>query len=440
VIGDEAIEICQALLRLDTVNPPGNERPAADYLDGKLREVGYEPVILESAPSRANLVCRRPGTGKLPPLLLTAHLDVVEVEPARWTHPPFAGTIADGCLWGRGAIDMKNMAAMCVAILRGLARDGTVLDRDVIFAGVADEEAGCELGSKWLVDHHRALVESEYAIGESGGFTLHLGTGTFYPIQVAEKGFVWLRATVRGEAGHGSTPRDDSAIVRLGELLARLKPGVLPPHSTSYMRTFFAEVAARQPAFARPLLKVLTHPALMPRIAGLLPPSLGRSIQALLGNTASPTVVRGGNKVNVIPGEASVLIDGRTLPGQTTESFLAELRAVVGADVELEVMADSPPIVTEPIESPLYRTMERAILQREPDATVLPFLIPGFTDAKHFTRTGAKWYGFSPVKLDKGIRFAEMFHGHDERIPLDGLRWGTSLLDQVVREHATVPG
>ncbi len=440
MIGDEAIEICRALLRIDTTNPPGNERPAADYLDRKLREVGYQPTILESAPTRANLVCRRPGTGRAAPLLLTAHLDVVEAEPEKWRHPPFAGEEAEGCLWGRGAIDMKNMAAMCVAVLRALARDRIMLDRDLIFAAVADEEAGCELGSKWLVDNHPELVTAEYALGESGAFSLHLGTATFYPIQVAEKGFVWLRATVRGEPGHGSTPRPDSAIVRLGEMLARLGHTALPAHSTTQMRDFLARVSAQQPAMIRPLLTTLTHPAVLPRLLGLMPASIARGMQALVSNTATPTVVRGGNKTNVIPGEAHVLIDGRTLPGQTTEAFLAELRAVVGADVELEVLSEAPPIVTEPVDSPLYRTLERAILRREPDATVVPFLIPGFTDAKHFTRTGARWYGFSPVKLerDSGLRFADMFHGNDERVPLAGLRWGAELLHEVVLEHGRV--
>jgi acetylornithine deacetylase/succinyl-diaminopimelate desuccinylase-like protein len=440
MLGDDAVEMCQALLRMDTTNPPGNERPAADYLDRKLREVGYEPVILESAPTRANLVCRRAGTGKAAPLLLTAHLDVVEADASRWRHPPFSGAEAEGCLWGRGAIDMKNMATMCAAVLRKLARDGVALDRDVVFAAVADEEAGCEHGSKWLVDNHVELVRAEYAIGESGGFSLHLGTTTFYPIQVAEKGLVWLRARVRGEPGHGSMPRDDSAVLRLGELLGRLRSTALPAHPTEPLREFLAQVAARQPAMARPLLKVLSHRAVLPRILRMAPPAIARSLQALLSNTASPTVVRAGGKINVIPGEAEVLIDGRTLPGQSTEDFIRELRAVVGDDVELEVLQEAPPIVTQPVDSPLYRTMEQAILRREPDAAVVPYMIPGFTDAKHFTRMGARWYGFSPVKLEKdsGLRFADMFHGHDERVPVAGLRWGAELLYDVVVEHCTV--
>ncbi|HYU15579.1 MAG TPA: M20/M25/M40 family metallo-hydrolase, partial [Candidatus Acidoferrum sp.] len=181
-LAQEAQDICQALLRIDTTNPPGNERPAADYLAAALREAGYEPVLLESAPGRANLVCRRRGSGREPPLLLTAHLDVVEAIGSEWRHPPFAGAIAEECLWGRGAIDMKNMAAMCTAVFRQLARERAALSRDLIFAAVADEEAGCDLGSRWLVENHADLVAAEYAIGESGGYSLHVGTTTFYPV------------------------------------------------------------------------------------------------------------------------------------------------------------------------------------------------------------------------------------------------------------------
>jgi acetylornithine deacetylase/succinyl-diaminopimelate desuccinylase-like protein len=431
--------MCQQLLRMDTTNPPGNERPAAEYLAGKLREVGYHVDVLEAAPTRANLVARYRGTGAAAPLLLSAHLDVVDADPEQWQHPPFAGVIADDCLWGRGAIDMKNMAAMSVAIMRKLAVDKPALARDVIFAGVADEEAGCDHGSAFLVDHHRELVEAEYAIGESGGFSLHLGSATFYPVQVAEKGLCWVRARFTGEPGHGSMPRSDSAVIRMSEALARLGAARFPTHATHHVREFFAAVAARQPRAARPLLRLLTQPELLARVLRFVPDrGTARSMNALLSNTASPTVVRAGQKTNVIPGIAEVEIDGRTLPGQTTDDFLRELRAILGPDVELEVMREAPPTVTEPVSSPLYDVIARQIVAREPDAVVVPYMIPGFTDAKQFTRMGARWYGFTPVKIEKksGIVFSEMFHGHNERIPIAGLHWGTELLHAVVREFA----
>jgi len=430
----EAQDICQALLRMDTTNPPGNERPAAEYLAGLLREVGYEPVVLESAPGRANMVCRRPGTGAARPLLLTAHLDVVEAAPERWTHPPFSGAIADGCLWGRGAIDMKHMAAMCTAILRQLARDHRSLSRDVIFAAVADEEDGCDLGSRWLVDHHPELVEAEYALGEVGGYSMHLGKTTFYPVQVAEKGICWVRARVRGEPGHGSMPREDNAVAVLSERVGRLRQQPFAARENPVVRDFLAQVAARQGRLVRPLVRLLTQGRLLPAVVRRLPSgAVPRGLPALLSNTASPTVLRAGNKINVIPDAAEVLIDGRTLPGHH-DDFLRELGEVLGPEVELEVVRQAPPVVTEPVASPLYDVIQREIARREPDAVVVPYMIPGFTDAKHFTRTGARWYGFSPIKIerDSGIRFAEMFHGDDERIPIAGLHWGTEVLHDVV--------
>ena len=439
----DAQEMCQTLLRIDTTNPPGNERPAAEYLAGKLREVGYDVTMLESAPTRANVVVRYRGTGKAAPLLLSAHLDVVEADASKWQQPPFSGVIADGCLWGRGAIDMKNMAAMSVAIMRKLAVDKPVLARDVIFAAVADEEAGCDHGSRFLVEKYPHLVKAEYAIGESGGFSLHLAGTTYYPVQVAEKGLCWVRARFTGEPGHGSMPRRDSAVVKMSEALATLGKTPLPVHATRYVQEFLAAVAARQPKAAQPLLRLLTRPQLLSRVLRLVP-DLGtsRSLGALLSNTASPTVVRAGNKTNVIPGVAEVEIDGRTLPGQTDEDFLRELRHVLGPEVELEIMRSAPPTVTEPVASPLYDVIAKQVIAREPDSVVVPYMIPGFTDAKYFTQLGCKWYGFSPVKIEKesGIKFADMFHGHNERVPVAGLHWGTEVLSAVVHEFAAAAG
>ena len=436
LVGD-AKRLCQQLLQIDTTNPPGNERPAAELIAGALREVGLQPELLDSAPMRTNLVVRHRGTGKRPPLLLTAHLDVVEADPTKWEQPPFSGKEHDGCLWGRGAIDMKNMAAMCTAIMRRLAQTGAKLDRDVIFAAVADEEAGCDLGSRFLVEQHRAKVEAEYAIGESGGFSLHLGDTTFYPIQVAEKGFCWVKARITGEPGHGSMPRRDSVVTKLGEALATLGTAAMPLHQTRYVTEFLDALRARQPALIQPLVKLIARPQLLARVARLMPGvSVARSFSALLSNTAAATVVRAGNKTNVIPGLAEFEIDGRTLPGQSDADLLRELREVLGPDVELEIMKSAPPIVTEPIESPVFDIIKRQIEQREPDASVIPYMIPGFTDAKYFTQMGARWYGFSPVKIEKGsgIKFADMFHGHNERVPVAGLAWGVEVLDAGVRE------
>jgi acetylornithine deacetylase/succinyl-diaminopimelate desuccinylase-like protein len=441
-LADDARRLCQALLRMNTTNPPGHERICAEYLAQDLAEVGYEPELLEAQPGRTNLVVRHRGTGALPPLLLTAHRDGVEADASKWRPPPVSGEEHEGCLWGRGAIDMKNMAAMCTAIMRRLAATRTVLARDIIFAAVADEEAGCDLGSRFLVEQHRSLVEAEYAIGESGGFSLHLGDTTFSPIQVAEKGFCWVRARITGTPGHGSLPRPDSAVTRLGEALTALGRARLPVHPTRPVAEFLDGLRARQPALIQPLLRLISRPELLSRITRLVPnAAASRQFTALLSNTASATVVRAGAKTNVIPGVAEFEIDGRILPGQTNDDLLRELRAVLGPDVELEIITSAPPVVTEPVASPLFDSIQRQILQREPDAVVIPYLIPGFTDAKYFSQTGARWYGFSPVKIEResGIRFADMFHGHDERIPIAGLAWGVEVLDAVVREISAPP-
>ncbi len=439
-LADDAIRLCRELLRLDTTNPPGNERLCADVLVRELVAVGYRPQQLEMAPNRTNVVVRHRGTGERPPLLLTAHLDVVEADASTWRRPPFSGDEFEGCLWGRGAIDMKNMAAMCTAIMRRLATSGQRTRRDVIFAAVADEEVGCKHGSRFLVEQHRELVEAEYAIGESGGFSLHLGDTTFYPVQVAEKGSAWIRARLVGEAGHGSMPRADSVVTKLGEALVRIGTHALPVHPTTHVNAFLDAVRARQPALIQPLVKLVARPHLLARIARLVPTAgLARGFSALLSNTASATIVRAGNKINVIPGVAEFDIDARTLPGQTVEDLLRELRDVLGNDVQLEVLESAPPVVTEPVQSPVYDAIVHAVAVHEPDAVVVPYMLPGFTDAKYFTKMGARWYGFSPVKLERasGLRFADMFHGRDERIPIAGLAWGTDVLDAVVREVAT---
>jgi acetylornithine deacetylase/succinyl-diaminopimelate desuccinylase-like protein len=436
-LAEHAQALCRELLRIDTTNPPGNERPAAELVAGALTQAGLEPILLEALPERTNVVVRYRGTGGKAPLLLTAHLDVVEADASKWRRPPFSGDEFEGCYWGRGAIDMKNMAAMCTAIMCRLASTSARLSRDVIFAAVADEEAGCDLGSRFLVEQHRDLVTAELAIGESGGFSLHLGDTTFYPVQVAEKGFCWIRATLRGEPGHGSMPRHDSVVTRLGEALGRIGSAQLPVHETSQVTAFLDAVRLQQPALIQPLVKLIARPQLLARVARLVPgASIARSFAALVSNTAAATVVRAGAKTNVIPGVATFELDGRTLPGQQDEDLLRELRAVLGDDVELEVMKSAPPVVTEPIESPVWDAICRHVTAREPDAVIVPYMIPGFTDAKYFTRTGARWYGFSPVKIEKGsgIRFADMFHGTDERIPIAGLAWGVEVLDAVVRD------
>jgi acetylornithine deacetylase/succinyl-diaminopimelate desuccinylase-like protein len=433
-LGELAVRHLQALLRIDTTNPPGNETPAAEYLAALLREHGLEPTLLGPSPERQSVTARLRGTGEKPPLLLHAHLDVVPVERERWSREPFAGEIHDGYLWGRGAIDMKHMAVMSTLVLGRLAREGRKLSRDVIFAGVADEEAGCDQGSKWLVDHHPDRFRAEYAVGEAGGFTVHMNGRALYPVQVAEKGVVWMKLKAKGSPGHGSMPRDDNAVVRLSEAVARLGRTRLPHHLSPPAERYLDAVSAAQPFPQSLMVRLLKIPALARRILRVVPPSVASPLRAVLANTATPTVLRAGYKTNVIPGEAEAEVDGRSLPGQSTADLVAEVQAVVGHDIEVLVMREAPPIET-PAPSPLFDAIVATIAEHHPGAIVVPTLVPGFTDAKNWSRLGARCYGFFPIRFPEDAPpFTELFHGHDERIPVDGLKWGVKVLyDFVVR-------
>jgi len=440
--GDTCVTLLQDLIRQPTVNrgtggeDDGHEHLCASMLADFVRARGLEPKTMAKVKNRDNMVVRVRGNGKKAPLLLNAHIDVVEADESRWQRPPFSGDIHGGCVWGRGAIDMKHMAAMSACVVARLAEEKVPLDRDVIFAAVADEEAGCALGSTYLVDDHPEEVRAEYMIGEVGAFSLNLFGKVFYPIQVAEKGVVWSRATFRGSPGHGSMPDPDGAVVRLAEAIVRLGKNRLPMHPHPVVESFVKRLAGALPFPQKQALGRLTTP----QIAGLIldylvkDPDQRRSFGAMLGNTASPTVVRAGNKVNVIPGRASVEIDGRTMPGQSELAFLAELREVMGPDAEIEVLHALPAVETDAT-TPLYGHLEAMLRKHDPFGEPLPYLVVGFTDAKAYSRLGTHCYGFTPLKFDptEGLSFQKMYHGHDERVPVEGLKWGAEVLYDTVR-------
>jgi len=425
-----AREHLRALLRLDTTNPPGNEGPAVEYLARVLDDAGLSPQVLTSPGGRPNLVARLAGTGARRPLLLHAHLDVVEADPREWRHPPFGAVEAEGCLWGRGAIDMKNMAAMGAAILVGFKKAGVQPARDIIFAAVADEEAGCTEGSGFLAEKHPELVAAEVALGEGGGFSVELSGRRFYPIMSAEKGLVWLRLVAEGPSGHGSMPLGEgSAVATLSRALAALTSTRLPPHRTETAERFIRALADHSPLPASAVLRLVLQPRLRDLVLDRLfpDPALARPFAAILANTASPTVLRAGSKTNVIPSRAECEVDGRTLPGQTTEDFIREVEAVVGPGIRFEVIQAAAPLEAS-TETPLFRHLAATIRRHDPEGIPVPYLCPGFTDAKSWARLGTTCYGFLPLRLPASIKFADMFHGKDERIPLEGLDWGTRVL------------
>ncbi len=437
----ESVEHFKSLLRIDTTNPPGNERVAADYISAVLTKEGIEHALLEKSPGRTSVVARLRGSGKKGPLLLNGHLDVVPVDREKWTHDPFAAIEADGCIWGRGAIDMKNMVTMSLVTLLLLKRTGAKLERDVIFAGVADEEAGSHEGALFLVEEHPELVRAEYVLNEVGGHTLHMGAKRFYPIQVAEKGICWFELVAEGEPGHGSMPHPGNAVVKLARAIERLGRLRLPHHEVPVVERFLRTIAEAAPFPQNRALPLLMRPALAGHLLDVLArtsPGQAKSIGAMLHNTVSPTMLEAGVKVNVIPSRASAKLDGRILPGQSVEGFLAEVRAVIGDELRIVVFDQHDP-ATFRSDTPLFSAIEAALHRHDPGGVPVPYMIPGFTDSFAYGRLGATCYGFSPVRLGPGLDFTAMYHGHDERIPRAGYEWGQRVLFELVRDFCTSP-
>jgi acetylornithine deacetylase/succinyl-diaminopimelate desuccinylase-like protein len=435
----EAVEVLQGLLRIDTTNPPGNERLAVDFVAAALAADGIESRIIESVPGRANLVAKLTGTGKEKPLLLTSHLDVVPAEADEWTHGPFSGVEADGCIWGRGAVDMKGMTAMGIAVMRHLKRRKVPLKRDVILVAVADEEAGCDFGSAFLVREHPDLIKAEYVVNEVGGFTMENAGRRYYPVQVAEMGVAWLRVRARGEAGHSSLPAPASCLARLGEAMHRLATTRLPMHVTEPAAAFIRGLAEHSPAPARWVIPALLKPVMAGAILdGLVKdPQQKAVLQATLCNTANPTMIRGGTKVNVLPSEAEIEVDGRLLPGQTAADLVREVESVIGDGFEIEVVRESPG-TTFPWDTPFFEKIKEVIARRDPDGIVVPYMAPGFTDSSQYAKTGAICYGFYPLQLPPDLVFSKLFHGVDERIPVESFRFGIEALVDLVEGLAAI--
>lgn len=428
----EAITHLQNLIRINTSNPGSNEAEAVRYIAQILDREQIPYQIFEPAPNRLNLIARLKGNQSKKPILLNAHLDVVPAEKEHWKHDPFSGAIEDGCIWGRGAIDMKQMAVMSLMTLIRAKRQNSNLNRDLILACVADEEAGCKWGSRWLVDNKPELLQAEYALNEVGGFSLNLGSAVFYPIGVAEKGLCWFKLTSRGDPGHGSMPHANQALLKMTRHACALKMGALPFHSHRVVHDFINGLAAKQPFPKNWILRGLNFAGLNRFILNnLLPAEKRASFHAMFHNTVSPTMMRAGAKVNVIPSKAELEVDGRILPGETVESFIAEVKRALKGELELELTEHWNPTVTD-TDNSFYRLLCDSLQKHDPQAIPLPYLNPGFSDSAHYARLGIKCYGFAPVKLPPDMSFAELFHGHNERIPVEGFLFGLNVLESVV--------
>jgi acetylornithine deacetylase/succinyl-diaminopimelate desuccinylase-like protein len=432
----EVVDLVGDLIRIDTTNTGDptttvGEREAAEYVADKLTEVGYEIERVESgAAGRDNVFARLPGADpERGALLVHGHLDVVPADPSEWSVHPFSGVVRDGYLWGRGAVDMKDMVGMTLAVARHFKREGVVPPRDIVFAFLADEEAGGAYGAKWLVEHRPDLFEGcTEAVGEVGGFSLTLPDTQgdpvrLYLIETAEKGMAWMRLRAKGRAGHGSFLHTDNAVTSLAEAVARLGNHRFPIVLTPTVRAFLEHVGD---------VTGIEFPEddLDGAIAKLGP--LSRIIGATVRDTANPTMLTAGYKANVIPSTAEAVVDCRVLPGRE-EAFLREVDELLGPDVTREWVTRLPSLETT-FDGDLVAAMTAALLEEDPDSRAVPYMLSGGTDGKHFADTlGIRCFGFAPLRLPPDLDFASLFHGVDERVPVDSLRFGARVLDRFLR-------
>jgi acetylornithine deacetylase/succinyl-diaminopimelate desuccinylase-like protein len=434
-VRDEVTGYLQDLLRLDTTNPPGNEMLCADYIAGVVEREGIESTITESEPGRGNVTARQSG-GEAPALMLLGHTDVVAVEPEKWTHPPFSGALINGEIWGRGALDMKDMVAAELMVFLLLKRQGIELNRDVIYAATADEEAGKgNHGVGWLIDHHPEQVDALYVLTEGGGGDSEMGGARFVTIQTGQKGIHRFRLRATGRPGHGSIPHNENAVVRLSQAVAAIGCTTLPIHPSATLKAYLEGIASHQDADTAATLMEILDPEKSEAALSRAPFDGGTTaaLGSLLRNTVSPTILDAGSKINVIPGEAVAWLDGRLAPGQTAESFAEEIRPLLGDHVEIEVDQYCPPIEAD-IDSPLYETIVSVVGEHDPEATVIPALMTGGTDAKHILprKPETQVLGFMPAKhKDRGDE-GPLVHGHNERISVENLLYGTRVLYDVV--------
>ncbi len=425
-------ELLQNLIRFDTTNPPGNERPCIEYIHGLLKEAGIETTLVAKHPDRPNLIARLKGRGDAPPLLLYGHVDVVTTAGQQWTHPPFEGRIADGFVWGRGALDMKSGVAMYLAAVLKAKAENLPLPGDVLFAALADEEAGDVYGARFLVEEHPDLFRGvRYALGEFGGFNLSIGGKRFYPIMIAEKQVCWMKATFRGRAGHGSMPVRGQAMAKLGRALRRLDERPLPVHLTPPVRLMFETLARNLGGINGLVIRLLLRPALTNATLRLLG-ERGGLFSPLVRNTVSPTMLTASDKANVIPAEVTLGMDGRLVPGAKPEDMLSELHALLGDDLEIEVFKHEPgPAAAD---MGLFDTLGGILRGLDPQGIPLPYVLSAVTDARFFSRLGIQTYGFTPLRLPDDLNFAATVHAADERVPVEALDFGVEAVLRALQQ------
>jgi acetylornithine deacetylase/succinyl-diaminopimelate desuccinylase-like protein len=418
-------ELLQQLIRFDTTNPPGNEAGCIEFVRNLLADAGIESELYAKVAERPNLIARIEG-GDRPPLLLQGHVDVVTTVGQRWTRPAFSGALVDGYVWGRGAVDMKGPVAMLVSAFVRAKREGTTLPGDVILAVLADEEAGGDVGARFVAEEHAHLFEGvRFALSEFGAFSLEISGRRFYPIQVAEKQICWLKATIRGKGGHAAMVNRGGTMARLARLLRNLDRRRLPIHVTPVVREYVERIAAELPRPKRDLFLATLKPRLADGALRAMGEE-GRRLEASLRHTVTATIIRASDKINVVPSTIEVELDTRALPGFAPEQVMGEVRDLIGDDVELELIRHDPgppaPDLT------LYELLAGVLRELDPEGIPVPFMQPGVTDARFFAPLGIQTYGFVPLRLPVDFDFLSVVHAADERVPVSALEFGAEAI------------
>ena len=426
-------KILQQLIRFNTTNPPGNEKACIEYINQLLKAVGFEPELIAKDPNRPNLIARLKGNNDAPPLLMYGHVDVVTTEKQAWRHPPFEGKISDGYVWGRGALDMKGGVAMMLAALLRTKAENLKPAGDIIFTALSDEEAGGNFGAKYLVTNYPELFSGiRFAIGEFGGCATYIGRQKFYPIQVAEKQACWMETKIKGPGGHGAIPIKGSAMAKAAKLLNKIDQMHLRPHITTVPEQMIHTIASAMPFAQSLILRQLLKPALTEKILDLLGEK-GNNFRPMLYNTVNPTMIRGGDKINVIPSEISIQFDGRLVPGFSPSDFISELRRVVGKELLFNIISHDPcPAQTD---LGLFDLLSDIIREADPEGIPMQMLLPGVTDGRFFSRLNIQTYGFTPMNLPPDFNFFKTIHAADERVPVDAIRFGANTIYRLLERY-----
>jgi acetylornithine deacetylase/succinyl-diaminopimelate desuccinylase-like protein len=439
-VKEEVVELLNDLIRINTSNPPGNETLAAEFLAEKLSEDGLPCEVLESSKGRGNVVARIKGKEEKPRLLLLSHLDVVPATAEEWSVNPFEGVVKDGFVWGRGALDCKDLVAIEAVAMKLLARSGFKPKADIVFAATADEEKGGKAGIGWLVENCSEKVRAEYVINEGGGFSIPVNGKHIFTVQTAEKGIVWMRVKAGGSSGHGSVPGvADNAVLRMAEVVRRLGNHRSKIRVVPTVKRFIQGISKEKGVVTSVLAKLLTNPVIADKVLDQMAKKergMAEFLRAMLRATMTPTMVHGGIKENIIPSECEGIIDCRILPGQTKETLLQEIRDVLKGIDKLTfefIQADEP--TESPLNTPLYVQIEATLKEFVPNCAVVPFMMTGGTDSRYLRRVGAVCYGFRPFKTDIPLDdLLKMAHGIDERVSIENLVFGVSVLHRLITE------